>query len=234
MQHVLCEGRNDTVFLSTLADLAGDRTVLSIDSDVQAFLTTFIKPYYAMAYRAVILGDRGRDVLISSYVPHLIRDLFGKVRSADLTIVTDDDNSSHDQLFDAYSETIGSSLRSRGLSETTITADTTARTFSVVSSRDSSYRVSLSFVWVPVSLEAQVRDGALCRYGGRFTAARQEDLGRMDPHRAIGAIVLDLGCTTEDLIRESVRDGWFEREEWFQECRSRMHELDLSMGSTAG
>lgn len=234
MRHVLCEGRNDTVFLSTLADPAGDRTVLSIDSDVQAFLTTFIKPYYATAYRAAILGDRGRDALISSYVPHLVRDLFGKVRSAELTIVTDDDNSSHDELFDAYSATIAASLRSRGLSDTTINADTSARTFSVVSLRDSSYRVSLSFVWVPVSLEAQVRNGALCRHGDRFTLARQEELGRMDPHRAIEAIVLGLGCTTEDLIRASVRDGWFEQEEWFRCCRSRMQEFDIPMGSAAG
>ncbi len=98
-------------------------SILAIDSDLQKFLFTFTKPFYATAYRAAILGDRGRDVLVSSYVPHLVRDLFGKVRSADLTVVTDDDNSSHDELFGAYSRTITSSLLSRGMADTTTSTD---------------------------------------------------------------------------------------------------------------
>ncbi len=234
MRHVLCEGRNDMVFLSKLLGPEGDRRVLAIDSDLQKFLFTFTKPFYATAYRAAILGDRGRDVLVSSYVPHLVRDLFGKVRSADLTIVTDDDNSSHDELFGAYSQTITSSLLSRGMADTTIDTDPSARTFRVISSRDPSFRISLSFVWVPISLEMQVRDGALRRYQHRFSQTRRETIRALGPHRALNVIALDLSCSTDDLFRMSVEDGWFEQEDWFLDCRSCLNEPDVSIEPAGG
>lgn len=214
---ILCEGKNDRLFLDELLRNVGIKSPFSLHGDFTR-LDSFYRWGCKGGQPCIIISDDGHD-LINKYVPLIIRRYFGKSyydwtpETLHYIVLKDSDGSDHKYLLDNYRNSISSTIQAANVGEVSFYLDEKDYTITLTSKKDDRYSFQFHFVFIPPSFEK-------CLVAKSFEKNRQlskykDDIERMDPHDALTEIAKHLGIDKESLIRNSVSQGWFCEEDWY-------------------
>ena len=169
--------------------------------------------YYIDNYDVVIYADNGKQVLESKVIPRIVRDALGVRRNPpppEFVMILDEDEEPLDKTLERIKKNI-ESWRINASEIKIVSRDS----IHAVSTKDERYGLSFAFFLIPNSLEIKITRKALER---RLVQKYQNT----KQHGRLKELATKMGIGKEELIRLTIRDGWFDDEDWFKDLKKKI------------
>lgn len=187
---------------------------------MRSFQKCCTREFYYEQRSCIILSDNGHE-LVNKYIPILIRDLFAKrVLNLHFLVLKDSDDSQPLELLNQYHCYLEGVLRSKQMDDFLLDLNTSEKIISVISQTDCRISISFHFLFMPQSFEIIFVNKSIVK-------SQKIKKVSSDPHKALNDIAHHLGFDDkESLIRHSVKEKWFNDEEWYTNLLSSIKQLN--------
>ena len=224
MEMIILEGHNDLIFIETISDKIFNISKFLRYSDKKGYVNMMGSilnenkyQYLKENFGFIIYGDNGKTTVVSKIIPRFTYDVIRKIPEK-LTVFTilDEDGTPLDYTI----KQICKNIKYRNIPHVNISCE---RVIYISSDIDDSYAIEFNLYLIPQSLEKNLVAASLEHI--KIKQIQKEKLMHEDPHKALNQLAMILGISKDDLIRKSIREGWFNDSPWFTELIDNLEKI---------
>jgi hypothetical protein len=190
-------------------------------------------PFYRDDFQCIIYCEGGKNKLFVNVIIPLIKEVFGKEDpykhelKHHFFVVIDADGDTTDHLNKVYCDTIKSVIKTEKICRFTCNRPEKDSYYDFFSHSDKRPRCYVKTAYIPTSLEEQLKIKGIAHLKEK-RATLSKKIQDMDVHEALHELADYSGLSTEEFISLSVKDGWFDDQEWYQQICQNIKNCLLS------
>lgn len=194
MRYLVSEGKNDAYFLESFIKKELSDKTLSITDDINKASELFYSPDFFLKHNYIIYGDNGRPTVYDKVIPRIVFNGFGVIRHIfKFYLILDKDYNNEPEKIQKIKilECIKIQLIKKQFKRIE-PIEINNECLSVVSQRNSGYRMDIEVIFIPKSLERQVHLKFLEKFPKKAKDWKIASSESKDPHD----ILRDLATST--------------------------------------
>jgi len=179
-------------------------------------------PFYSDNHDCVIYGEGGNKKLFVNVMIPLVNEVFGiqdfnKQDHHRFFVVVDADGENPSKLCNNYYDAIDHTIKSKKIKRFSFKVSQDKSCFDFFSPNDKRCRCFVKTSHIPISLERELISKGCERKIHNNREKVIADIQKLPVHEALKKLASELELSVEQLIQESVREGWFADDPWYQE-----------------
>ena len=231
MKCLVCEGKYDLDFFEELLLNRFNKKGFPVNNNVPDFNLIFrarSHPYYRGGYECVIFGEGGKKQLFNRVMIPFVGEVFGKRDFSGNSlehhffVVIDADGVNAATLYDNYCDVIRHTIKSKKILRFSCKRSQHSPSYEFYSPIDSRNRCFVTALHIPISLEEELRQKGIDNLRDNRSKITY-DLQNMKVHVAMTELSKNFGISKKELVKKSVREGWFDESPWYKEICQQLN-----------